>query len=377
VRILILNYEYPPLGGGASPASHEVTKRYARDGHDVLVVTMHLKGLPEEETMDGVNIVRLKSWRSKAHMCHPWEQARFLQVARSFLKSHLKEKKYDLVHCHFVIPTGILARWIKNKYQIPYVLTSHGSDIPGYNPDRFKALHYLTPPTIRSIIAGADFIFPSSKYLGSMIEKVTGPLGEKLVVMPNGIEKDVYIPGTKEKIILSTGRLLHRKGFQYLIEAVHDIDSGYQLYICGDGPMMDELKHMAEGSLTPVVFHGWISNKSDAYKELLSKASIFSLVSIENSSVSLVEAMSAGCAMITSKTSGCAETVADAGKLVEHGAVDGVKKALLEYFEDPELVRRNGQKARKRIEEVLDWEKVYKGYQVIWQIREKSHSNSK
>jgi glycosyltransferase involved in cell wall biosynthesis len=295
-------------------------------------------------------------------MCHPWEQARFLQVARSFLKSHLKDKKYDLVHCHFVIPTGILARWIKKKYEIPYVLTSHGSDIPGYNPDRFKALHYLTPPTIRSIIAGADFIFPSSKYLGSMIEKVTGSLGEKLVVMPNGIEKDVYLPGQKEKMILSTGRLLSRKGFQYLIEAVHDIDSGYQLHICGDGPMMDELKNKAEGSLTPVVFHGWINNKSDAYKELLSKASIFSLVSIENSSVSLVEAMSAGCAMITSSTSGCAESVAEAGKLVEHGKVAGVRKALVEYFEDPDSVILDGAKARHRVETKLDWEILFNRY---------------
>ena len=362
MKILVLNYEYPPLGGGASPASHEVTKRFVSSGHQALVVTMHLNGLLEKELKDGVQVIRLKSWRSKAHMCHPWEQARFLQVARSFLKKHLREKKYDLVHCHFVIPTGILAKWIKKKYKIPYVLTSHGSDIPGYNPDRFKALHYLTPPLIRSIIADATFIFPSSTYLGEKIELVTGNLGNKMQVMPNGIEKDNFFPGNKEKIILSTGRLLRRKGFQFLIKSLSDIESEYTLHICGDGPMMNELKELSKNSKTPVVFHGWINNQSDEYKNLLSKAAIFSLVSIENSSVSLVEAMASGCAMITSSTSGCAETVAEAGILVEHDELDGVKNAIKTYIANPELVIENGKKARNRIETTLDWDIIFKKY---------------
>ena len=49
-------------------------------------------------------------------------------------------------------------------------------------------------------------------------------------------------PDKVEKIILSTGRLLPRKGFQHLIQAVSNEDIGYDVHICGDGPMMNELK---------------------------------------------------------------------------------------------------------------------------------------
>ena len=43
LRILMLNYEFPPLGGGASPVSYEIAKAYAKLGHKVDVVTMSFK----------------------------------------------------------------------------------------------------------------------------------------------------------------------------------------------------------------------------------------------------------------------------------------------------------------------------------------------
>ncbi len=45
LNILILNYEFPPLGGGASPVSYEIAKGYVGLGHEVSVVTMSYPGL--------------------------------------------------------------------------------------------------------------------------------------------------------------------------------------------------------------------------------------------------------------------------------------------------------------------------------------------
>ena len=58
-RILMLNYEFPPLGGGASPVSYEIAKGYAKLGHKVDVVTMGFKGLPSEEKKEGMRIFRV------------------------------------------------------------------------------------------------------------------------------------------------------------------------------------------------------------------------------------------------------------------------------------------------------------------------------
>ncbi len=54
LNILILNYEFPPLGGGASPVSYEIAKGYAKLGHDVSVVTMGFSGLPNCEIKDKI-----------------------------------------------------------------------------------------------------------------------------------------------------------------------------------------------------------------------------------------------------------------------------------------------------------------------------------
>lgn len=52
LKILVLNKDFPPMGGGAAPASYEISKGYAKLGHKVDVVTMHFKGLPYFEKKD-------------------------------------------------------------------------------------------------------------------------------------------------------------------------------------------------------------------------------------------------------------------------------------------------------------------------------------
>jgi hypothetical protein len=85
-RILMLNYEFPPLGGGASPVSYELAKGYVKLGHSVDVVTMGFKGLPDYEKKDGINIYRVPCWRTKKEICHPWEQLSYIISAKKFLK---------------------------------------------------------------------------------------------------------------------------------------------------------------------------------------------------------------------------------------------------------------------------------------------------
>ena len=65
MKILVLNYEFPPLGGGASPVSKEIAVQLQRMGHRDTVVTMGFEGLPAYEEIEGVRVYRLKCWRSK------------------------------------------------------------------------------------------------------------------------------------------------------------------------------------------------------------------------------------------------------------------------------------------------------------------------
>ena len=363
MRIVVLSIEYPPLGGGASPMIHAISKEYVQSGHEVTAITMLFEHLPQHEVIDGVEVQRLQCQRSSKHISHFWEHISFIIAARAFLKKYLQHHTIDFCHAHFLVPTGLLARWLKRTYGIPYIITSQGSDVPGYNPDRFHFLHLFTPPLIRSIVQHSVNVVAPSRYLQDLIARSIGYDSEKLVHIPSGIDPDFFSPAQKKPIILSTGRLLPRKGFQYLIEAVSIVPLPYEVHICGDGPMMKELMEKAGQSLTPVVFHGWLDNQSEKYRTLLAEASIFCLVSAkENASTSLMEALSAGCAVITSTVSGCPETVGDAGICVSPADVPALRYQL-EYLIQNKEARLGYMKAgRSRAIHEYSWGTIAQSY---------------
>ena len=58
MKILSLTYEYPPIGGGGSVVAAAVNEELVRLGDEVTVLTSAMKGLPAEETVEGVVVHR-------------------------------------------------------------------------------------------------------------------------------------------------------------------------------------------------------------------------------------------------------------------------------------------------------------------------------
>lgn len=321
--------------------------------------------LPARETVDGMQVFRVPSLRRRVEICEVHELASYIYSARRFLLKRMANTHYDVNHTHFLLPTGLIARAIKRKFGLPYIVSAHGSDVPGYNPDRFRLLHRATRPALRRVGGDASRITVMSDYLARLIrENIAAFSPDHVLKIPNGIDSRLFHPGEKKKIILSTGRLLRRKGFQHLIRAVSDEDIGYEVHICGDGPMLDELRAAAESSRTSVVLHGWLENHSDIYRELLSSAAIYVLASErENSSIALLEAMSSGCAMISSNTSGCPETLGDAGVLVRPSNSEDLRNAISSLAGDDELRGSLQRRALERVRNTFDWERIVDSYE--------------
>jgi glycosyltransferase involved in cell wall biosynthesis len=400
MRILVLNYEFPPIGGGAAPVSYELSKKYIEQGHVVDIVTMHYKGLKFFEKINELSVYRINCLRQKKETCEAYEMLSFIINAKKFLKKRLKKIKYDVCHTHFIIPTGIIALWLKRKYNLNYIITAHGTDVPGYNPDRFRFLHNFTKPLLKSICKNAKLIITPSNYLKNLITKNIGKylvtrqnnmttlqnskflhrrqnisndnscnlkvkeIYYNIKTIPNGIDQDNYTKQKKENIIVSSGRLLPRKGFQYLINAIKDEKLNYELHILGDGPFRNELQKLSKNSKTKIVFHGWISNKSDEYKKILGKAKIYVLASLkENASIALLEAMSASCAIITTNISGCPETVGKSGILVDPKNTNQIKENILNLIKDEKLMKSYQNKSRRRLLDKFTWDKISKEYE--------------
>lgn len=302
MKILVLNYEYPPIGGGASPVAADLSRHLAARGHEVCVVTMAYKDLPKHEIVDGVEVHRVKCMRTKAFVCYPWEQMTYLIAARLFLKKHLKTRTYNVVHSHFIFPTGMLAVWLKKRYGLPFVSTAHGSDVEGYNQNRFRFLHKMLRKPWKKICANASFVTAPSPFLQELIWKADPSV--RCEIVPNGINTDTYRQGPKEQAILTLCRLQMPKGVQDVIRAFAALKpEGWVLRVAGDGPYRPELEKIAAecGVSDKVQFLGWIDNKSDLLKETLARASVFASMSrFESFGISAAEAVASGCRVVLS-----------------------------------------------------------------------------
>ena len=81
-RVLLINYEYPPLGGGAGTATRGIARGLTRAGHEVVVFTSAFKGLPAREQQDGFTVVRVPVRRRRVDRANPIEMLSFCSARR-------------------------------------------------------------------------------------------------------------------------------------------------------------------------------------------------------------------------------------------------------------------------------------------------------
>jgi glycosyltransferase involved in cell wall biosynthesis len=336
MKILMLNHEFPPVGGGASPVTQELCIELVRQGHVVDVVTMHYRGTARFETMAGVNVYRTPASRAKPNICHPYELATYLPGAFFKTLSLARKNKYDIIHCHFAVPGAPLAWLISRLTGIPFILTCHGSDVPGHNPDRFTLLHRIIKPVWRFLVKRAAAVTTPSEFLKQKILSVAPSV--RVEVVPNGLDISRFPAAAKTKSILLCSRLFKFKGFQYFIEAIRDLQLDWQVNVIGDGPYLAELKKLAENSKTKINFTGWLDKNSPEYIRLFSESLIFVFPSqAENFPTVLLEAMAAGMAVITSRAGGCPEAVGDAGVYIQPDDATNIRQALLNVINNERL----------------------------------------
>lgn len=375
MRILQLSYEYPPIGGGGSRVVYGLSRELASRGHDVHVVTMRYgKAPPREQADDGVSLHRVPCIRRSKFHCSLPEAALYVGRARSVLADLTARISFDVIHAHFILPGGINARWLSNRTGTPYVLTAHGSDVPGYNPHRLQLAHRLSAPLWHRATRSSGTIVCPSRAIEALVHARDPAL--PTAVIPYGFETGRYRNDqARRKRILVVSRLLRRKGVQNLLSALRDVSSPYEVHIVGDGPFLETLQEQARSATGTVVFHGWLDNRSPELTSLYETSEIFVLPSeAENFPVSLMEAMAAELAIVTSRGTGCAEVVGDAGILVDPGDPLELRDALLRLIAAPEEIRVLGLKARQRLERHLSWSSVADRHERLYGAQLKSRS---
>ena len=371
MRILMLNYEYPPLGGGAGNACSHLLREFLKVKYlEIDLVTSSIDKYKEESFNDKIKIFYLDIGK-KGSLHHQSLKDLLIYSWRAyfFARKLIRWNKYDLTHAFFGIPSGFIVMFLK----LPYIVSLRGSDVPFYSR-RFRFLDRLIFKNLSRIIWGrAKKVIANSSYLFNLALRTNH--NQEIKIIPNGVDIDYFYPTPLRReqplsqafIIISTSRLIKRKGIEQLIEAFAKLKKSHpasKLIMAGDGDLRDKLFEAARG-IPGIEFLG--NQPKDKLAELYRAADVFVLPSeAEGMSNSLLEAMASGLGVVLSRAAAPAELIGPENAIVlERNDSDSICTALLELARRLEFLREmKAANHRKAIE--FSWQNTAREYLKIY-----------
>jgi len=343
LRILHIGKFYPPHSGGMESHLQTLSRELKRHVDiEVLVANEHRR---DELTWDrGIKITRVGTQAriSSAPVC--------FGLARKIKRAHA-----DIVHLHWPNPPAALA-FFASGYRGPLVLTYH-SDIV-----RQKLMAKVFQPFLQQLLKrSSSIVASSSRYVAT--SAILSNYTDRCRVIPFGIPPDEFNTRDERavneirkqfgpRLILSVGRLIYYKGFQYLIEAMRHIDG--HLVIIGDGPLRTELANQVArlGLQQKVTLLGQVDDIAPYYHA----AHVFALASVARSEafgIVQLEAMACGKPVVnTNLDSGVPWVSQDGvtGITVPPRDPFALAAAITKLLDDDSLRAEYGQAARLRVE---------------------------
>lgn len=350
LRILQLGKFYP-IRGGVEKVMYDLMWGLSEQGVDCdMMCASEEMGNRIIEINDHARLICCNAWRKvSATMIAPAMLAKLRSIC----------KDYDIIHVHHPDPMACLALYCSG-YRGKVILHWH-SDI---QKQKWLLKGYL--PFQKWLIRRADYIVGTSPvYLkeSPFLKKVQ----DKTFCLPIGVDALPEAPELAEtirkrygnrKIIFSLGRLVHYKGYRYLVEAARYLDDSYVILIGGSGALRDELATQIErlGLQQKVILLGRISDEElPGYYEACKVFCLSSIQKTEAFGIVQIEAMSCGKPVVatTIPESGVAWVNAQgiSGINVEPENAKALADAVMEITKEESVYEKYAMNARKRYEE--------------------------
>jgi glycosyltransferase involved in cell wall biosynthesis len=371
MKILMLNYEFPPIGGGAANANRYILAEYTgiSDLRIDVLTSAPEPGFYESLFSDNITVYRVGLHKKDLHYWRKSEVIEWLIKAKSYYRKLLNNENYDLAHAFSGFPSGYLC--YKTKKRLPYVISLRGSDVPGQN-QRLQLEYRLLSPLFRRIWANASEIVACSEGLKQRALQFFP--GLMISTIPNGVDLERFQPGTEEKPakpvrLITVGRLSSTKRVELLIHTVKLLkDKGLEvrLKVVGGGALEKHLRQMAlrEGLKNSVEFMGRVDR--NIMPGLYQQSDIYiSATMQEGMSNAMLEAMSSGLPIVTTNCEGLEELINENGIIVQQQTAESIAQGIQNLAENQRKFDTMRVAARKQAEK-FSWEKIAQDYLLLY-----------
>lgn len=378
VRVMMLSWEYPPvMVGGLGRHVHSVATMMARAGHEVTVVSRHAPGVPVEEDLEGVQVVRAPEDPPLFPLSTPtmlaWAMAFNHGLTRAGLRA-ARRAGFDVIHAHdWLVAQAAIT--LKEQLGLPLVATIHSTEIGrhlGWLPEEMnRRIHSVE----RWLGHEASRVVLCSDFMRQEVSHLLGIDRDRIDVVPNGVDLPAWrtsrpaVRSARRRyhgtgpLVGYAGRLVHEKGVQTILQALPELrrrHPGLRLVIAGGGPHEPQLRELtARLALQPAVtFAGFLG---EDLPSLIAASDVMVVPSMyEPFGMIALEAAAVGTPVAAAATGGLAEIVEPGrtGVTFPAGNSGALAEAVSRLLHEPERAARMAARAKRRVADRYSWETV-------------------
>jgi len=332
--------------------------------HQVTVLSSQACGLPAESLEAGVRVVRVPVlFRTQLAVANFPSMAAYLPTGAWRGLQLARQKPFDLINTHFVVPTGPLGHFLARRLTVPNVLSVHGGDL--YDPSKSSSphRHAVLRRAIAHLLRRADAVVAQSRDTASNVERIYGVRRDTERV-PLGIDRPAVPPevGTASAqelkaafgipangIVLTTiGRVVPRKASEQLPRMLAGAGRpDLYLLIVGDGPRLPSVRAIAAelGVANRIRFLGQVT-ETEKLRALAASDLFVSTSQHEGFGLVFLEAMAFGLPVVCYDRGGQTDFLSTpaTGSVVRLNDLDAFTAAVRDLASSPErraVIRRH------------------------------------